>query len=62
MVLIARVLAVKPRIQLLEDPGSNQDFRNQLIILDTIRRLADQKNIFCIFNTHDLAHGIEDIP
>jgi len=59
MVLIARALTAKPRILVLDEPESNLDFRNQLIILDTIRRLADENNISCIFNTHYPAHALK---
>lgn len=43
-------------VPLLDEPESNLDFRNQLIILKTIRRLAD-KGLICIFNTHYPAHS-----
>ena len=56
MHLIARALVQEPSILILDEPESNLDFRNQLIILKTIRRLAD-KGLICIFNTHYPAHS-----
>lgn len=57
LVLIARALCAEPRILILDEPESNLDFRNQLIILDIIRNLADN-GILCIFNTHYPTHAI----
>jgi iron complex transport system ATP-binding protein len=59
MVLIARALAAQPSMLVLDEPESNLDFRNQLIILDTIERLARERNISCIFNTHYPAHALK---
>lgn len=59
MVLIARALAVRPQMLVFDEPESNLDFKNQLIILNTIRRLADEKNICSIVNTHYPAHAMQ---
>ena len=40
MVLIARALASEPDILILDEPESNLDFKNQLIILDIIKKLS----------------------
>ncbi|MDR1137574.1 MAG: ABC transporter ATP-binding protein, partial [Synergistaceae bacterium] len=56
MVLIARALAAHPSMLVLDEPESNLDFKNQLIILETIERLARERNISCVFNTHYPAH------
>ena len=37
---------------------SNLDFRNQLIILETIRRLSREEGLCCIFNTHYPGHAL----
>ncbi len=58
MVLIARALAAQPQILILDEPESNLDFKNQLIILNTISGLA-QKGMTCIFNTHYPAHALQ---
>ena len=58
MVLIARALASEPEILILDEPESNLDFKNQLIVLDTISKLA-QKGMACIFNTHYPEHALQ---
>lgn len=57
MVLIARALASEPSILVLDEPESNLDFKNQLLVLDTISQLSSQ-GITCIFNTHYPAHAL----
>lgn len=57
MVLIARALAAKPELLILDEPESNLDFRNQLIVLDTMTKLA-ASGICCIFNTHYPTHAL----
>lgn len=57
MVLIARALASEPEILVLDEPESNLDFKNQLLVLDTISELAAE-GITCIFNTHYPAHAL----
>ena len=58
MVLIARALASVPQVLILDEPESNLDFKNQLIVLDTITRLA-AGGMTCIFNTHYPAHALQ---
>ena len=57
MVLIARALASEPRILILDEPESNLDFKNQLLVLDAMSSLADE-GLTCIFNTHYPAHAL----
>ncbi len=57
MVLIARALAAKPEILILDEPESNLDFKNQLIVLDTMSKLAAD-GMCCIFNTHYPTHAL----
>lgn len=57
MVLIARALVSEPEILVLDEPESNLDFKNQLLVLDTISALAAE-GITCIFNTHYPAHAL----
>ncbi|MFA9463785.1 MAG: ABC transporter ATP-binding protein [Velocimicrobium sp.] len=59
MVLIARALAGTPQIIILDEPESNLDFKNQLIILQMIQKLAHEKNLCCIFNTHYPTHALQ---
>lgn len=58
MVLIARALVTRPSILVLDEPESNLDFKNQIIVLETIRRMADERGITCIFNTHYPDHAL----
>ena len=58
MVLIARALASEPQVLILDEPESNLDFKNQLIVLDTITNLA-QNGMACVFNTHYPAHALQ---
>lgn len=58
MVLIARAMAAEPEILVLDEPESNLDFKNQLIVLDTISELAS-KGVACVFNTHYPAHALQ---
>lgn len=55
--MIARAMVARPKLLVLDEPESNLDFRNQLLVLDTISSLA-QKGIACIFNTHYPAHAL----
>ena len=57
MVLIARALAAEPEVMILDEPESNLDFRNQLIVLDTLSTLA-KDGLCCIFNTHYPEHAL----
>ena len=59
MVLIARALATQPDMLVLDEPESNLDFKNQLIILDTLKRLVHKKNLCSIINTHYPAHALK---
>ena len=57
MVLIARALASEPEVLILDEPESNLDFLNQLLVLNMISELASE-GITCIFNTHYPAHAL----
>lgn len=57
MVLIARALASEPEVLIMDEPESNLDFLNQLLVLNMISELASE-GITCIFNTHYPAHAL----
>lgn len=59
MVLIARALCSAPEMLVLDEPESNLDFKNQLIVLETIQRLSKEKGIASIVNTHFPAHALK---
>lgn len=58
MVLIARALSAEPSLLILDEPESNLDLRNQLLILDMLVKLARQKGVACIINTHYPQHAL----
>ncbi len=59
MVLIARALSAKPELLVFDEPESNLDFKNQLIVLETIQRLSKEQGIATIVNTHYPAHALK---
>lgn len=59
MVLIARALSANPEMLVLDEPESNLDFKNQLIVLETIQRLSKEQGIAAIVNTHYPAHALK---
>jgi len=54
-VIIARALAQKPKILLLDEPTLHLDVNHQLDILDLITGLAKTERLIVVFVTHDLA-------
>ena len=52
MVLIARAIVSNPKLIILDEPESNLDFKNQLVILDTLKMLVESHGMMCIINTH----------
>ena len=58
MVLIAKALVSDPELLILDEPESGLDFRNQLIVLNTMDKLKE-KGISCIFNTHYPKHALQ---
>lgn len=59
MVLIGRALIANPQILILDEPESNLDFKNQLVVLETIQNLSRSKGIACLFNTHYPSHALK---
>ncbi|MFI3250717.1 MAG: ABC transporter ATP-binding protein [Eubacteriales bacterium] len=59
MVLVARALCSDPEILVMDEPESNLDFRNQLVVLETIVELSKKRNIAVIVNTHYPVHALK---
>ena len=57
MVFIARALVKDPQILIFDEPESNLDYRNQLLVLDIINKLESLGKII-IFNTHYFTHAL----
>ncbi len=58
LVLIARALAAEPECLVLDEPETGLDFRNQLVVLDLIRRLSREQGITVVLNTHYPDHAL----
>ena len=52
-VTIARALANKPKILLLDEPTGDLDSRNSKIVIDILTKLNEMENITLIMVTHD---------
>lgn len=57
MVLIARALVGGGSVLLLDEPTAALDFRNQSVVLATLRRLAVERGIAMVMTTHHPHHA-----
>lgn len=57
LALIARTLVADPEILILDEPESHLDIQKQVVILQTLKKLATDYNISCIINTHYPNHA-----
>ena len=53
LVLIARALAQEAPVMLLDEPTSHLDFKNQILIMDKIKKLAQSKKTVVLVSLHD---------
>ena len=53
-VAIARVLAQQTPVLLFDEPTSNLDLKNQLKVLEIIRRIVKEKHLTAVITIHDL--------
>ena len=53
-VMLARALAVRPRLLVLDEPVANLDISHQVKMLDLVRRLTSESEMTAIVVTHEL--------
>jgi len=59
LVLIARALASRPEILVMDEPETGLDFKNQLLVLNLIQKLSKEEHLSVVFNTHYPEHALE---
>ncbi|MBO5373191.1 MAG: ABC transporter ATP-binding protein [Lachnospiraceae bacterium] len=58
MVLIARALIKEPDILIMDEPESNLDMRNQLKVLEIMKKISKERDVTVIINTHYPEHAL----
>lgn len=58
LVLMARAIVNQPEVLVLDEPESNLDMKNQLMILDLLERLREEMTLTIIINTHYPNHAL----
>jgi iron complex transport system ATP-binding protein len=59
LVMIAQALSSECEIMILDEPCSALDYKNQSIVIDTLRQLNEDMNLTIVFSTHAPQHGLE---
>ncbi|KIR03363.1 Iron(III) dicitrate transport ATP-binding protein fecE [Lachnospiraceae bacterium TWA4] len=59
LVYIARALAAKPKILILDEPESHLDFYNQFFILELLEEIVKEQGVSLIINTHYPEHAMQ---
>jgi iron complex transport system ATP-binding protein len=60
LVLIAKALALKPKVLLLDEPLNNLDVKNQLAILRLLRRLSAKASVVAVLHDINMAYRYAD--
>ncbi|PIE64707.1 MAG: iron ABC transporter ATP-binding protein [Desulfobacterales bacterium] len=58
MVLIARALVSECQILILDEPASSLDFKNQRLILKTLKQLSREHGLTIVLTTHFPQHAV----
>ena len=58
LVMVARALASKPEIIILDEPESHLDFKNQMLIIGMLEKIVRDQGLGCIVNTHYPEHAL----
>lgn len=53
-VMLARAIAQEPKVLLLDEPTSNLDLKNQLEVMELMRRITKEKSLSTIVVMHDI--------
>jgi iron complex transport system ATP-binding protein len=59
LVMIAQALSSECEVLILDEPCSALDYKNQSIVIDTLRALNDTMGLTIVFSTHAPQHGLE---
>lgn len=59
LVLIARAIVSSPQIMILDEPESNLDMKNQIIVLKVLEKLKEEEELTTIVNTHFPNHALQ---
>jgi len=59
LVYIARAIVSDPKVLIFDEPESHLDYKNQLMILNLIKKIVEKKDISCIINTHHPEHAMK---
>jgi iron complex transport system ATP-binding protein len=57
-VFLASCLIQQPKVLMLDEPISHLDPKNQLDVLQTIRKLTKEKGIITLIVLHDIQHAL----
>jgi iron complex transport system ATP-binding protein len=59
LVMIAQALSSECEVMILDEPCSALDYKNQSIVIETLRRLNGEMGLTIVFSTHAPQHGLE---
>ena len=57
LVILARALAQQAPVIIMDEPASHLDFRHELLLLETVAGLIEEKNLSILISTHSPNHA-----